>query len=205
MSEHSVILRVFQAAKDGNIEFIRQILANKSEEEVRKTVNEKTGGATPLIAAVLCGHSEVVKYLVDSCSADIDLKGSARLITPPTTSIEQATPLWYAVAEGHLEVVKFLVSKSADVNTTNEKDKTPFQLACYDGKLEIVKFLVESKVDVNKANRNGSTPLHEASYNNRVSVVSYLLENGALSTKDNKGTVTSVDFTFPCNKLVLVH
>ena len=156
-----------QKARDainaGNLPSLRELLQGRSEGELRELSNAKTGsGGTWLIAASLRGHTGIVKYLVDLCFADVNLKGSAEFPSAPTVSVEDAAPLLYAAGSGHRDVVEYLIECSADVNTRAKNLSTPLHTACIRGHLEVVKCLVEHKAGLELAGISGHTALHQA-------------------------------------------
>lgn len=197
MAATDVSEAVFKAAELGTTDKIKQQLQSRSEKEVEKIVNTKTDGVTPLIIAALHGHIEVVKYLVESCFADVELKGSTRFLIESDIAIQEGSPLYYAAAEGHLDIVEFLIKNSAEIDSRTGYLATPLRISCSHGHYPIVKCLVENNSDVNQTNIEGETPLHRASYYNRPIIVRYLLEKGAQVISNNKGI-------FPAITLLLI-
>lgn len=187
MADKDTTETVFEAAKVGNTAAIRELLCNRSSEVVEQIVNAKTDGATPLIIAALHGHAGVVEYLVESCFADVELKGSAELLSPPVMRIHEGSPLYYVASEGRLDIVKILIRNSAEVDSRIDGLSTPLRIACIHGHYQVVKFLVESNSNVNQMEIDETTPLHAASRWNRPAICQYLIKNFAQITRDNKG------------------
>ena len=106
---------LIQAAKDGNIEAVKQHLAKDTD------VNAKSGpvGRTPLHEAALRGHKEVVELLIDKV-ADVNAKNWDGL-----------SPLHYAALTGRKETAELLISEGADVNARGTDDETPLGAAEY--------------------------------------------------------------------------
>ena len=106
-------ISIYDAANDGNIEAVKQHLADGAD------VNAKNDfGSTPLIAAALEGHKEIVELLIAK-GADVDAMNEA-----------EVTSLHYAALEGHKEISKLLLAKGADVNAKdNRGGATPLDYA----------------------------------------------------------------------------
>lgn len=176
---------VFNAARDGKLRLLQKLLENKDGHEVTKLMGEKTNGATPLLMASRYGHLDLVEYLLECCSAPIEVGGSVNF---DGETIEGAPPLWAASAAGHLKVVQSLLGHGASVNSTTLTNSTPLRAACFDGHLDIVKYLVEHKADLEVANRHGHTCLMISCYKGHKDIAQYLLENGAdVNRKSVKG------------------
>ncbi|KAM9093952.1 protein fem-1 homolog C [Sminthopsis crassicaudata] len=182
---------VFNAARDGKLRLLAKLLASKSKEEVALLISEKTNGATPLLMAARYGHLDMVEYLLEQCSASIEIGGSVNF---DGETIEGAPPLWAASAAGHLKVVQSLLDHGASVNNTTLTNSTPLRAACFDGHLEIVKYLVEHKADLEVSNRHGHTCLMISCYKGHKEIAQYLLEKGAdVNRKSVKGNTALHD------------
>jgi ankyrin repeat protein/lipoprotein signal peptidase len=72
---------------------------------------------TPLIAAVVQGDGDRVRFLIEK-GADVNAKGP-----------EGWTALHYGAAKGQVKVVEALLAASADVNARNDDGATPLRLA----------------------------------------------------------------------------
>lgn len=176
---------VYNAAKEGKVQNLKIYLESRSKEEIRKIVESKSNGATPLIAACRNGHKSASEFLVEKCHADVEQVGS---VSFDGETIDGAPPLWCAAAAGHLEIVKFLVRSKAGINSTTITNSTPLRAACYDGHFEIVQYLVEHGADIEIANRHGHTCLMISCYKGHQKIVKYLLEKGAdVNRKSLKG------------------
>ena len=114
-------ISIHQAAKDGNIEAVKQDLADGTD------VNAKDDkGRTPLHDAAEGGHKEIAELFI---AAGADVKNNLG-----------GTPLHEAAASGHKEIVELLVTKGADVNA-NIGGWTPLHLAVDEGHTEIADLL----------------------------------------------------------------
>ncbi|CAG2235781.1 Protein fem-1 homolog A-A,Protein fem-1 homolog CG6966,Protein fem-1 homolog A,Protein fem-1 homolog B,Protein fem-1 homolog A-B,Protein fem-1 homolog C [Mytilus edulis] len=198
---------VYNAARDGKLNRLKIFLDHKSKEEIGKLVHAKTNGATPLIMACRNGHLEVVKYIIELCTAEIEQVGS---VTFDGETIEGAPPLWCAAAAGHLDIVKYLIQKGAGVNKTTYTNSTPLRAACFDGHYEIVKHLVNNEADIEIANRHGHTCLMISCYKGHREIAQYLLElNADVNRKSVKGNTALHDCaesgSLDIMKLLLKH
>ncbi|XP_024861232.1 protein fem-1 homolog C isoform X1 [Kryptolebias marmoratus] len=182
---------VFNAARDGKLRLLQKLLENKDGHEVVKLMGEKTNGATPLLMASRYGHLDLVEYLLECCSAPVEVGGSVNF---DGETIEGAPPLWAASAAGHLKVVQSLLGHGASVNSTTLTNSTPLRAACFDGHLDIVRYLVEHKADLEVANRHGHTCLMISCYKGHKEIAQYLLEKGAdVNRKSVKGNTALHD------------
>ncbi len=172
MEPHEI---AFQLAKSGKLRQLKQYLNRRTKDERKRIVSTKYIGATSLIMACRNGHYEVVEYLIESCSANLEQSG---LVNFEGENIEGAPPLWCASAAGHLRIVKYLVSKGANVNSTTKSNSTALRAACFDGHIEIVRYLVENNADIEIANRHGHTCLMIACYKGHLAISKYLISRG---------------------------
>ena len=104
-------ISIHQAAKDGNIEAVKQHLADGTD------VNAKNDrGRTPLHDAAEEGQKEIAEMFI-AAGADVNAKNNLG-----------GTSLHEAAASGHKEIVEVLVTNGADLNA-NIGGWTPLHLA----------------------------------------------------------------------------
>ena len=171
--------------------------------------------------AVVCGHVDLAKSLIEGKLVDIEEQGTVLVgvCTDDNVSTcsfgyeigENVTPLWCATAWCKVDLVKLLVSNGANINHKSRVGSNPLFMACQYfhsnrahqvllGKpdvpiqLELVKFLVENGADVTEAGRNGNTPLAVAALSGYKdpSLVVYLLERGADPNANNSHGSTAL-------------
>ncbi len=131
-------------------------------------------GASPLYAACLGGHLEVVRYLLVQCGSDPNAAPRRPLKDTPLV----ASPLTIASQSGHLEIARLLIKAGGRVNIDKKDHPCPLYMAASQGHLAVCKLLVVSGALVN-AEFEDSTSLQAAHENGHVQVAKYLLDNGA--------------------------
>lgn len=192
----------------------RQLLKTKLE------YPHKGERSSLFLLAVVCGHVDLAKSLIEEKLVDIEERGTVLVGVHKDDNAktccfgyeigEDVTPLWCAAAWCKLDLVKLLVSYGADVNHKSKVGSSPLFMACEHfhsnrarqvllGKpdvphqLELVKYLVENGADVKEAGRNGNTPLLAAALSGfkDPSLVAYLLDKGAdPNAKNSEGSTT---------------
>jgi ankyrin repeat protein len=125
---------------------------------------------TALAYAAKYGHLNVVKYLVETQSAEVDKK-----INTGETAMQ------VALKRGHTDVAKYLLEKGSDVNMRDIVGMTALSWAAKDGNMDMVKFLVENGADVNAQNPAGRTPIEITL---SPDVKEFLKENGGKTGKE---------------------
>ena len=93
-------------------------------------------GFTPFLRACNGSNFKAVKYLIQNCNANVDVKdncGRTALHICCETSNANAT-----------EICQFLISEChANVETTDCKGRTPLHIACRHGKIDTVRYLIQ--------------------------------------------------------------
>lgn len=121
-------------------------------------------GHSSLFYAVLRGHHEVVRILIDLENVDVDdcsvasvgqlssvpiAPSSLAMASPnlkgsiiPKVNIYSHTPLALACKFGHVEIVKLLLDRGANVDFQDEDGETPLHLCAKNGFADCVELLV---------------------------------------------------------------
>jgi ankyrin repeat protein len=152
------------AAKYGDLEAVQALF----ERHGHVIVNAKDdGGWTALHHASIYDKLEVIKYLIETCGANIH-----------AVNMNGSTPLHSASRFGQLETAKYLVEAAgADACAANKEGDTPLHNACWNnGALPVVQYLVENcNVSILAANAAGRTSLHVACDRGWMETVIYLV------------------------------
>ena len=98
-------LNLYEAAESGDIEAVKQHLADGTDIELKCT----GCGSTALGHAAKYGHNEIAELLIEN-GADVSAKDESG-----------GTPLHLAALMGHKEIAELLIAKGADVNAKFEK------------------------------------------------------------------------------------
>ena len=156
-------------------------------------------GNTPLHIAVMFGHKELVRLLIDY-GAYVNERNNFHL-----------TPLHMTRNAG---IVRELIDNGAEIDAVDHKNITPLHLACRSGDIETVVLLIHHGAYVNFQDKRGLTPLHFAVDRYftinwcspaKLEIARHLIENGAeVNIKDNKNN-TPLDYAaMYCNKDLVV-
>ena len=159
---------IHQAAKDGNIEAIKQHLdaGGYVDAKNKKNIGTAFHGATLLHGAAENGHKEIAELLIAK-GANVNARNR-----------QGWTPLMVAAKRGKVDIAKLLMIKESDPNPHN-KGWTSLHRAAYHNEVEIVAFLVEMGLDINAKDDQGQTPLHWPANYGKVQMVNYLISMGA--------------------------
>merc|ERR1712166_150311 len=187
------------AVDGGDAAMVKLLLEKNADPSKGTTSGYSWERTTPLKAATLKGHADVVGLLkqhgaVALSAAEIQellcaaikenkLDVVRTLLTedgadPSVPGPDAHPPLCLAAGPGNAAMVELLLDKNADVNQANNNGATPLHLAADGGNAVIVKLLLEKNADVNTADRNGSTPLSRATDHNHPAIITLLKKHG---------------------------
>ena len=122
-------------------------------------------GTTPLFAAALGGHCEVVSLLLDAGD-----NVNSQCNRSSTTALHAAS--W----SNHAETVSLLLSHGANPNAAMYGGFPPLYSAAQAGHAAIISILLAASASPTQPARNGYTPLHAAAQTGHVSAIQTLLE-----------------------------
>ena len=171
-------------------------------------------GRTPLKLAIIEGHVEIAKFLVDQDDVSAEsrdehgrtllswaaLAGHAEIVKlllarddviADSRDIISCAPLSYAASAGHAEIVKLLLARDDVIaDSWNTSSRTPLSYAASQGHTEIVKLLVaRDDVVADSQDNDGRTPLCFAVIRGHEAVVKLLLDRNDVvaDSQDNDG------------------
>lgn len=184
------------AIETGNMELLKIFLCNKARIEQVHMVNAaflgnieimklliaaggKVGGfekgLTPLAAASMNGHCDMIKFLLQK-DVDINERSSFRFLRVVD---EQWTPLMHAARYKQSAVISLLIEMGASVNEKSTKQFTALHAAVVSEDEESVRLLLENGAAVNDVDHVGWAPHHLASSCGLTKILNMLRKNGA--------------------------
>jgi ankyrin repeat protein len=142
--------RFRDAANNGRFDEVRELYERHGSSIVNVSCSQKW---TALHDATVHGRVEIVKYLVATCGADIQIANRYG-----------RTAMHYVIYSGQVEIVQYLVEMAgADIHALENYGFSSLHCAAEQASLEIVQYLVEQCVaNMNAVDFKGNTPLHMA-------------------------------------------
>ena len=163
-----------------------QIDLESSCDIVSEFTEKKISGATPLWAASLGGHTEVVKILIE---------GGANVNHGTTT---KSSPLRAASFHNRLEVIKYLIANGADLDAPNIAGQSPLMIAALRNHRDSVELLAKKGADINLGSTKGLTPLHAVCVKGYLDIVKLLISLGAKLDFMEPTHELQYSFSTPC-------
>ena len=167
-----------KAAESGDLVAVRLFLEAGMSPDVVKA----TDGTTPLLIAVLRGHTNVAATLL-ARNASVDLGDK-----------EKTTPLMVAAAVGDSNLVNLLISKGANISSTDRYGTTPLMMAASDGSIPIIQTLLAKGANIAATNSDGRTVLMHAVNKARIPAIKFLVKRGAQLSQEDSDGKTAYDF-----------
>ncbi|XP_065836580.1 putative ankyrin repeat protein RF_0381 isoform X2 [Oscarella lobularis] len=127
-------------------------------------------GCTPFLCAVVNGHSNVFKALIQrrcNVSAKTSGRGAMEL----------------AVKSGHLDIARELVGMKFSVNKQFKDGSTLLHWACEIGHAQTADFLILSEANVEALDKSGRTPFLCAVFEGHLEVMDVLLQSGCSTSR----------------------
>lgn len=136
-----------------------------------------TRGLTPLQRAVIKGHFDVVKILVEKANVDINKRKE-----------EGFDALMYAVFGNHHEIAAYLLNKGAECICSANK-YSPIHYVIMNGKktwaIELLELMLKSGANPNCIDKLNQTPLEHSFHRKSAEIIQLLVAFGADACKLN--------------------
>ncbi|MEM6572171.1 MAG: ankyrin repeat domain-containing protein, partial [Planctomycetota bacterium] len=190
------------AAERGETELVRMLLGGGTPTTVRDR-RRATIGWTPLMLAVVGGHTDAVSLLLEA-GADVDAtddpdrenEATVRDLARTTTADDIAarelplgrTALHLAVLHGYPEITRGLLNAGCSVDVDDYLGERPLMAAAQSGTMELARLLLERGADVDARDVRGCGPLERAAMMGHSDMVGRLVEGGVtIDSRDTEG------------------
>jgi len=163
---------IVEAAKNGNLQTVKTILAKDSSKLNATDQNNYTS----LHWACMRARWNVAEYLIEK-GADLNLVGG-----------DGGTQINWAVHHDNLDIIKLMVEKGAKLNIRNRWGMTELHTAVWRGCINVAEYLLTQGSDPNIKTNEGWTVMHMAYRSGHDNVIEMLKKRGlSLTGKDNMG------------------
>ncbi|MDM8335451.1 ankyrin repeat domain-containing protein [Wolbachia pipientis] len=127
-------------------------------------------GLTPLFYSVMNNDEKMIKLLVETGNANVNLG-------------KYNNPLGIAITRGYIKSAEYLINKGANLDQQDSIGRTLLHKAAEDGNLAAVKFLIDHGARLDVLDTWNNTPLHVAANvkvnKGHIEIADYLIKNGA--------------------------
>jgi len=156
---------------------------------------------TPLMSAIVNGHTGVVKQLFErndlgkERNHNLSLRAGRHSMTALHLACDQK--------EEMEEVVALLCRYKAQVNLKDNRGRSPLHIASEHGHIMIVKMLLKYNANAASQDNKGETALHVAAKNGHINILSILLRKGGAEVHtENLDGKTALHHAFDRHKLI---
>uniref|UniRef100_A0A6P7H3I6 Ankyrin-3-like n=1 Tax=Diabrotica virgifera virgifera TaxID=50390 RepID=A0A6P7H3I6_DIAVI len=157
------LLPIHIAAQKGNFNIVKYFVENKLYHVDICGNNLRT----PLICAVVGGHTEIIEFLIQ-CDADVK-----------KADVFDTTALHYACQENLKDIIEILIRRGSNLDAKTYNGETPLHICVRKGYLEAAKRLIESGARSHlEGGVSGNSPVHLAAQYNQQEILEYLFKMG---------------------------
>jgi pectate lyase len=147
------------AAYVGDLEKVKRL----AEQGVNVSTEDKSG-LTPLYAAIVGNHKEVIEFLI-ACGADVNAG--------------KWTPLHSAANEQRHDIVELLIKNGANVNAKDGMEQTPLCYAIWNEDVDVVKLFLANGARLHEKDIIGWTAFRYAASQGSRELVNLFVDEGA--------------------------
>ncbi|KAH9062463.1 ankyrin repeat-containing domain protein [Lactarius vividus] len=162
-------LPLFYAATFGLRDLVADLVATRPQDINATHIYE----GPPLLSAVLCGHLEIAKLLIEH---------GAHASIGDGSQFGRHTPLGEISAKGYLDLLKMLLEHGAKTEDRwTEACSGALAAALRNGQFDLASFLLDHDIDINAQDHQGRTPLRQITQEivPHLKAVQWLLDHGA--------------------------
>ena len=156
---------LFDAARVGDVKEATRLL---TQESACPNDYKSSDGSSALLEAVASNHVAVVKLLLHSHGADVNVKKE-----------NGDTALLLAARQNKPEIARLLCLGGADLDAMDDVRNTALSVAAKQGCVEVANILVDAGCEVNNQGAGLNTPLILAAENEHPEIVRLLVDFGA--------------------------
>ncbi len=187
-AQNNLDQRLFEAARDGNLSAISQLIHQGANVNGKVSFWEELGpwsrrfhNYTPLSGAAENGRLEAIQLLL---KRGADIEGSDG---------EGNTALVAAARAGQIESVKLLLKKGAKIENPGSYNTTALLAAAEEGNTEMVRVLLEKGANIEfQGSPRGYRPLHAAASEGHLATIDILLQKGAKRDVENRAGESAI-------------
>jgi ankyrin repeat protein len=152
-------ISIHDAARDGNIEAIKQHLAAGTDaNEVERKLTQQSKEYIPMSRRD--SALDLALKLPSSSDKTVIVNMLRKNGGKTTKQLSNQDALTRACLAGNMMTIKKLIKDGAHVNSKGRTGVTPLNIAVYSGNRKVVKFLLDNGADVNFKDKEGYAPLH---------------------------------------------
>jgi ankyrin repeat protein len=144
---------IYEVTEKGDLSRLKNLLSANTN---LINAHRERDGATPLHLAVLNGHLEVARYLINM-GADVNAK-TAKDKTPLHLAASKTGPQFPGK-----QLAEALIAAGAKIDLPSNDGSTALHYAAQNNAVDVADLLIQKGADVNAAAKYGIRPLHNAS------------------------------------------
>ena len=170
-----------------SLEFLSLVKNNKftklehfNLDNINVNIHDPISGLTPLITAIINKNPEIIEYLLNLSSIDINALDEHKY---------SFSALHHAAQLKNIELMKLLVSRGADVELGSKGENfgnTPLMVCAWSGFENGVDFLLQQGACVNQQDNNGFTALMKACIKEHKNIIFTLSRITDIRIRDKK-------------------